>query len=99
VQYRGFLYTKNERVVVLLNNLVEGADLDPLYNIRYKYVEPEADMIIIPIHQVNEIAIDTWRKCIYQIFDSRVSVDNTRPCLFFQITKSNRLQGINTKHS
>lgn len=55
--YIGFLYMQNERVVVLLNNLVADADLGPLQSIRRKHIEPEADILILPRRQVNTIKI------------------------------------------
>lgn len=57
-QHIGYLYMENERVVVLLNGLVEGAELGPLQVLRDKYIEPEADLILIlPRSHVKEIQI------------------------------------------
>ena len=53
----GFLYMKNERVVVLLNNLAEKADLGPFQSIRRDHIEPEADILILPCREVNAIEI------------------------------------------
>ena len=55
--YTGFLYMQNERVVILVNNLVDNAELGPLQNIRRKHIEPEADILILPRRQVNTIKI------------------------------------------
>ena len=55
--YYGFLYMQNERIVVLLNNLVDNAELGPLQNIRREHIEPEADILILPRRQVNTIKI------------------------------------------
>ncbi len=56
-EYMGFLYMRNEHVVVLLNNLVEKADLGPLRSIRHDYVEPKADILIFPYQRVDAINI------------------------------------------
>lgn len=48
----GLLFTHNERVVVLLNNIVNKAYLGPLQNIRHKHIEPEADILVLPRNQV-----------------------------------------------
>ena len=53
----GVLYFENERVVVLLNNLVQNADLGPIKYFRDKHVEPEATIVIIPRDQVRAIEI------------------------------------------
>lgn len=49
----GELYLENERVVILLNNIVSNmADLGPLRSVRYKHVEPEADVWVFPRESV-----------------------------------------------
>jgi hypothetical protein len=53
----GYLYLENERFIVLLNNLVQKADLGPIKYVRNKHIEPEATMIIIPRDQVKAIEI------------------------------------------
>jgi hypothetical protein len=53
----GLLYLENERVIVLLNNLVEKADLGPIRYIRDEHIEPEASITIIPRAQVTAIEI------------------------------------------
>ena len=55
--YWGVLYMENERVVVLLNNLAEKADLGPLQDIRRDHIEPEADIVILPRGKVDAIEI------------------------------------------
>ncbi len=55
----GFLYMKNERVVVLLNNVVSTADLGPLKSVRRNHVDPEAYIRVFPAAQVKSIQI--WR--------------------------------------
>ena len=51
----GLLYLENKRVVILLNHLVEKADLGPIKYVRNEHVEPEASIIIIPRNQVTAI--------------------------------------------
>ncbi len=51
----GYLYMENERVIVLLNNIVEKADLGPLQSIRNVHIEPEADILILPRGQIEMI--------------------------------------------
>ena len=53
----GLLYLENERVVILLNNLIENADLGPIKSIRIEHIEPEASITIIPRDQVTAIEI------------------------------------------
>ncbi len=53
----GLLYFENERVVILLNNLTNKADLGPIMDICNDYVEPEASIMIIPRDQVMTIEI------------------------------------------
>ena len=53
----GFLYMKNERVVVLLNNVAQRAHLGPLQNIRRERVEPEAQILILPRRKVEKIEL------------------------------------------
>jgi hypothetical protein len=53
----GLLYFENERVVVLLNNLVQEADLGPIKYFCNKHVEPEATIVVIPRDQVRAIKI------------------------------------------
>ena len=61
----GFLYMKNERVIVLLNNIVEKADLGPLQSIRNVHIEPEADILILPRGQIEMIKIvESWNQSI-----------------------------------
>lgn len=56
-QRMGFLYMQNDRVVVLLNDLVERTDLGPLQSIRHHHIEPEADIWICPRAQVDAVDI------------------------------------------
>lgn len=51
----GALYFETELSVVLLNNLVEGADLGPLAPLRSHHVAPEATITIIPREDVCEL--------------------------------------------
>jgi len=51
------LYIRNERFVVLLNNVRSGADLGALKAEREDHIEPEADLLIIPTAQVLDIGI------------------------------------------
>ncbi len=53
----GLLYIENERVVVLLNNLVEKADLGSIRFIRDEHIEPEASIIIIPRSQITDLQV------------------------------------------
>jgi hypothetical protein len=53
----GYLYFENERVVILLNNLIEKADLGPIKYVRNEHIEPEASIMIIPRNQVTAIEI------------------------------------------
>ena len=53
----GFLYMQNDRVVILLNNLAEKADLGPLRRTKHNHIEPEADILILPRRQVDAIQI------------------------------------------
>ena len=54
--YIGRLYMKNERVLVLVNNLCNAADLDRKWKkIRYDHVEPEADIRVLPTLKVGKI--------------------------------------------
>jgi len=53
----GFLYFKNDRVVILLNDLTNKANLGPIKDICNNYVEPEASIMIIPRDQVMDIEI------------------------------------------
>jgi len=46
------LFMRNKRVVVLLNNLCEGAELGPLSPVRDHQVDPEASICVIPAEQV-----------------------------------------------
>jgi hypothetical protein len=57
VHHTGFLFMENERVVILLNNIVAGAELGLLQNIRYEHIEPEADIFILPRSQVDSIEL------------------------------------------
>lgn len=50
-----FLYMDNDRVVVLLNNLRQDADLGPLEPVRKRHILPEADILVIPRKDVAEI--------------------------------------------
>ena len=53
----GMLYFQNDRVVVLLNNLLMGVDLGlpkPIYN---KYAEHEADILVFPKSTVDKVQI------------------------------------------
>ena len=52
--YIGYLYMKNERVLV--NNLCSAADLDRKWKkMRYDHVEPEADIRVLPTRKVDKI--------------------------------------------
>ena len=54
--YIGHLYMKNERVLVLVNNLSSAADLDRKWKkMRYDHVEPEADIRVLPTRKVDKI--------------------------------------------
>ena len=53
----GFLYMQNEHFVVILNNIVDKADLGPLQFIRREHIEPEADVLILPRSNVLEIKL------------------------------------------
>ncbi|GIK58511.1 MAG: hypothetical protein BroJett015_41740 [Chloroflexota bacterium] len=53
----GLLYFENERVVILLNNLIEKAGLGPIKFVRNEHIEPESSIIIIPRNQVTAIEI------------------------------------------
>jgi hypothetical protein len=41
-KYVGFLYIRNERVVVLLNSFPSNIDLGPLRPVKKSHIEPEA---------------------------------------------------------
>jgi hypothetical protein len=56
-RYIGIDYLDNERVLVLLNNIVDRADLGPLQTVRHNHVEPEADILVIPREQVKSKVI------------------------------------------
>lgn len=51
----GMLFMRNERVVVLLNNLCTDADLGPLSSLRDRQIDPEADLYVIPANQVTQV--------------------------------------------
>jgi hypothetical protein len=54
--YIGCLYMKNERVLVLVNNLCSAADLNRKWKkMRYDHVEPEADIRVLPTRKVDKI--------------------------------------------
>lgn len=44
----GALFFETELCVVLLNNLVDGADLGPLAAVRSRHLMPEAAITVIP---------------------------------------------------
>jgi len=45
----GLLYFRSRTHVVLLNNLVDSADLGPLRHVRKNYIENEATIAVIPV--------------------------------------------------
>lgn len=53
----GFLYMQTEHFVILLNNVVKGADLGSLQLLRKQQVEPEADITILPKSDIKEIEL------------------------------------------
>lgn len=53
----GYLYMKNERVVVLINNVSSEADLGPLKPVRRKHVDPEANIRVFPAISVTSVRI------------------------------------------
>lgn len=53
----GFMYMKNRRVVVLLNNLSGRADLGRLKKVRHHHVEPEAHIWICPRDRIESVKI------------------------------------------
>ena len=55
MQLFGVLFMRNERVVVLLNNLCVDADLGPLSSVRDHQIDPEADLYVIPADRVTQI--------------------------------------------
>ncbi len=53
----GYLYIDNERIVVLLNTLQEGADLGPLKPVREHHILPEANITVIPRKDIAKITV------------------------------------------
>jgi hypothetical protein len=51
----GFLFMRNDRFLVLLNNLSQEADLGPLRSVRDKQIHPEADILVIPAKDVKTV--------------------------------------------
>lgn len=51
----GFLYIRTSSVVVLLNNVIEYADLGPIQSIRDLHYIPEASICVIPTNDVTKI--------------------------------------------
>jgi hypothetical protein len=51
----GLLYMQNERVVVLLNHVRQGADLRPRWSRRVKTIVRDADARIIPRASISRI--------------------------------------------
>lgn len=54
-EHLGFLFLENERVVVIINNAREAAELGPLKSFRTQHCEPEADIKVFPRGMVTEI--------------------------------------------
>lgn len=57
VDYFGFLFIENDRVVVLLNNLRDRADLGPLKHVRDEHILPEADIFVLPRVSIDAIQL------------------------------------------
>jgi hypothetical protein len=55
IHHIGFLYVKTSSVVVLLNSIVDGADLGPMQSIRDLHYIPEASICVIPTGDVTRI--------------------------------------------
>jgi len=53
----GFLYFKTSTHVVLLNSLLQGADLGPLKGVVDRHYSHEADITIIPAADVTAIDV------------------------------------------
>ncbi len=51
----GMLFMKNERVIVLLNNISDAAELGPFVPVRDEQVDPEADLYVIPADRVTSL--------------------------------------------
>ena len=56
----GMLYFETDDHLVLLNNVFEGAHLGRLRNMRRKHVEPEADIVVVPRHEV--VSVDLLKR-------------------------------------
>ena len=52
----GFLFMRNDRFLILLNNLSQGADLGPFRSVRDKQIYPEADILVIPAKDVKMVS-------------------------------------------
>ena len=46
--HTGFLLFATSKFIVLLNNMVKGADVGPLKSVRMKQIEPECDVLVLP---------------------------------------------------
>jgi hypothetical protein len=53
----GQLYFKTTTHIVLLNNVVQQAELGRLRQIRKRHIDPEANVIVIPRADVEWIAV------------------------------------------
>ena len=51
----GYLLLSNDRVIVLLNNLVSRSDLGPFRPVKRDFIDNEADAVIIPAKEILEI--------------------------------------------
>jgi hypothetical protein len=48
VMHMGLLLFETNKFIVLLNNMVEGADVGPLRSVRTEQFEPECDVLVLP---------------------------------------------------
>ena len=53
----GLMYFKTSTHIVLLNNVVEKAELGRLRQLRKRHVEPEATVVVIPRVDVERIEV------------------------------------------
>ena len=60
-EHLGLLYLRNDRVIVMINNVRDAADLGPLKSFRSQHCEPEADIKVFPRELVNEMRLMTVR--------------------------------------